>query len=476
MPKIINNCTPATPFLNFSHYLFSSGFIFLLPGEHLLYIISLQGNIFSPAIRSLSCLSHTSISQSPKKEGFVVKLFPKGCISVMKRTILLADMNSFFASVHQALNPKLQNKPVIVGGDPATRHGIVLAASYEAKAFGVKTGMALWKAEHLCPGAVFIRPQHHLYIEFSTRILRVMREFSPLVEPFSIDEAFVDITGCEKLFGSPVDTAKKLKQRIKNKAGVSCSVGIGPNKLLAKMAAGMEKPDGLTVLNKEDVPAKLWPLPVRKLFGVGPRYEHHLHLLNIRTIGDLATYPPSALKRRFGIVREVLWLCANGIDTSPVDPHSLDKVKSMGQQITLPRDYRKSSEVKTVILELAEMIGYRVRSAGYAGKTIILTLKDHNFNCFSRMKSLQEYTDLSEDIYRGAAELLDKHWVPFIPVRMVGVTLANLINDSFLQIDVLGKREKLERLARACDCIRDRYGEKSLKRAASLLEAGVLYS
>jgi len=408
--------------------------------------------------------------------ALLIHFFPKTEVNflIVKRTILLADMNSFFASVHQALNPELKNKPVVVGGDPATRHGIVLAASYEAKDFGVKTGMPLWEAERLCPGAVFIRPQHHLYIEFSTRILRIMREFSPLVEPFSIDEAFVDITGCEKLFGSPVDTAQKLKQRIKNEVGVPCSVGIGPNKLLAKMAAEMQKPNGLTVLNKEDVPARLWPLPVRRLFGVGPRYEHYLRLLNIYTIGDLAAYPPAVLKRRFGIIGKVFWLCANGIDASPVDPHSLDKVKSMGQQITLPRDYRNSSEVKTVILELAEMIGYRVRSAGYVGKTVMLTLKDCNFNWFSKMRTLPEYTDLSEDIYRSAAELLDKHWVPFIPVRMVGVTLANLIDSGFMQLDVFGKKERLKRLARACDYIRNRYGEKSLKRAASLSEAGVL--
>jgi len=393
----------------------------------------------------------------------------------MKRTILLADMNSFFASVHQALNPKLQKKPVIVGGDPATRHGIVLTASYEAKAFGVKTGMALWEAERLCPNAVFVRPQHHLYIEFSTRILRIMRDFSPLVEPFSMDEAFVDITGCKKFFGSIKDTAQKLKQRIKNETGILCSVGIGPNKLLAKMAAEMQKPDGLTILKREDIPVKLWPLPVRKLFGVGPRYEHHLHLLNIYTIGDLAAYPPDILKRRFGVAGKILWLCANGIDTSPVNPHSLDRAKSMGQQITLPRDYRKFAEVKTVILELAEMVGYRVRSAGYVGKTVILTLKDHNFNWFSRMKTMEGYTDLSEDIYRSAVQLLEKHWVPFTPVRMVGVTLSNLVSGGFVQLDVWGKKKKMERLARACDYIRDRYGEKSLKRAASLSEEGILY-
>ncbi len=149
----------------------------------------------------------------------------------------------------------------------------------------------MYEAARLCPEAVFIKPQHHLYIQFSTRILRIMRSFTPLVEPFSIDEAFLDVTGCQKLFGSPVEMAQKLKKRIREEAGVTCSIGIGPNKLLAKMAAEMQKPDGLTVLNYEDVPSRIWLLPVRELFGVGPRYEHHLKLFNIQTIGDLARFP-----------------------------------------------------------------------------------------------------------------------------------------------------------------------------------------
>jgi DNA polymerase-4 len=209
----------------------------------------------------------------------------------MPRTIFLADMNAFFASVHQALDPALKDKPVIVGGDPAKRHGIVLAASYEAKAKGIKTGMTVGEAKKLCSQAVFIKPQHHLYLQFFTCILRIMRRFTPLVEPFSIDEAFLDLTGCQKLFGSPVDAALALKKRIREEVGVTCSVGIGSNKLLAKMAAGLQKPDGLTVLNYEDVPARLWPLPVRELFGVGPKYERHLKLFNIQTIGDLARFP-----------------------------------------------------------------------------------------------------------------------------------------------------------------------------------------
>jgi len=394
----------------------------------------------------------------------------------MKRIILLADMNAFFASVHQALDPALKGKPVIVGGDPEKRRGIVLTASYEAKAKGVKTGMTVFEAAKLCPEATFIKPQHHLYVHFSTRILRIMRDFTPLVEPFSIDEAFLDVTGCAKLFGSPVEIAQKLKKRIREEVGVTCNVGIGPNKLLAKMAAEMQKPDGLTVLNYEDVPKRLWPLPVRELFGVGPRYEHHLKLFNIHTIGNLAKFPVKILRKRFGVNGELLWQCANGIDESPVDPDTLEKVKSVGHQVTLPRDYRTHGEIRVVILELADLVAERVRAGGYSGRVVALSLKDANFAWLSRMKTLPERTDLTADIYRAAVELLKRHWPEGWPVRMVGVALGGLLPTKMEQPTLFGEREKIRNSERACDRIRSRFGERAIFRAASLTKAGVRYA
>ena len=394
----------------------------------------------------------------------------------MPRTIFLADMNAFYASVHQALDPALKGRPVIVGGDPQKRHGVVLAASYEAKAKGVKTGMTVYEAERLCPEGVFFKPQHHLYLSFSVRILNIMRGFTPLVEPFSIDEAFLDVTGCEKLFGPPVEIAKKLKKRIREETGVACSIGVGPNKLLAKMAAGLQKPDGLTVLDFKDVPSRLWPLPVRELFGVGPRYEHHLKLFNIHTIGDLARFPVKILKKRFGVYGEVLWRCANGIDESPVDPDSLERVKSVGHQITLPRDYRTHEEIRVVILELSDLVAERARSGGYAGRVVALSLKDAHFAWLSRMKTLPERTDLARDIYRAAGELLERHWPDGWPVRMVGVSLGGFIPVKMEQPTLFGEREKIRRSERACDRIRSRFGERSVFRAASLTKAGVRHA
>lgn len=391
-----------------------------------------------------------------------------------KLAILLVDMNSFYASVHQALNPSLKGKQVIVAGNPETRHGIVLAASYEAKARGVKTGMVMWEARKLCPDGIFITPHHDLYFEFSVRILRIMKEFTPLVEPFSVDEAFMDIRGCEKLFGNSVDIARQLKYRIKNEIGVLCSVGIGPNKLLAKMAAGLQKPDGLTVLPRGEVQARLWPLPVIELFGVGPRLEKRLHVLSIRTIGDLARADIKLLRSRFGVVGEVLYASAHGIDYSPVDPHSLDKVKSVGHQLTLHKDYRGHGQIKVVLLELAELVSRRVRQGGYIGKTVSLVLKDTDLSYLGRSVTLPCYTDLTDDIYQAAMELLYRHWPPDKPVRLVGLSVANLIDKIVEQTDIFGQTERLNRLTGACDSIKDRFGETSLFRATSLTKEGIL--
>jgi DNA polymerase-4 len=393
----------------------------------------------------------------------------------MERAILLADMNSFFASVHQALDPRLRDQPVVVIGDPEQRRGIVLSASYEAKRKGVKTGMILRDAQQVCPRALFVKSQYHLYVSFSSRFLSIMRDFTPLVEPFSIDEAFLDVTGSQKLFGTPVAIAQQLKQRIRREVGLSCSVGVAPNKLLAKMGADLQKPDGLTVIGRKDVPTVIWPLPIRDLFGVGPRYEQHLRKLNIFTIGDLARFPVDILKRKFGVAGDVLWLSANGADSSPVEPESLNRFKSMGHQVTLPRDC-KGDRLKAVILELADLVAYRVRSEGYVGKTVALCLKDPDFCWLSRAQTIPEYTDLGAEIATAALNLLAKHWFPGWPVRMAGVTMSNLIPRRIEQPDMFDQRDKLKRLEQACDLVRNRFGRKTICRAASLIERRTEYA
>lgn len=392
----------------------------------------------------------------------------------MRRSIILADMNSFFASCHQAVHPELKGREVIVAGDPARRTGIVLAASYPAKARGIKTGMALWEAKRLCPEGYFFRPDYPLYVDFSTRILKIARDFTDLIEVFSIDEFFADISGVTRIFGQPREIAIKIKERINSEVGVLCSVGIGPNKLIAKMAAGLQKPDGLTIIKTVDhFKEVFWPKGVRQLFGIGPRYERHLKYFNIHTIGDLANFPLEILKNRWGKNGEVLWWCANGIEHSPVVPGSLDINKSIGQQRTLPRDLRGFTQIKVIIFELCEMVTRRVRQGGYVGRTVFLTLRDAELNFLSRSMSAGDYTDLPEDIYKIACTLLEKCWDESLPVRLVGVTLGNLIKKDYKQYDLFGERERRAKLVTACDTIRDRFGEKAILRGISLTEASL---
>jgi len=388
------------------------------------------------------------------------------------RTILLADMNAFFASVTQVLEPELRGKPLLIAGDREQRRGIILAASYEAKKYGVKTGMALWEAQMYCPMALVRPPNYPAYIDFSTRIINILRDFSPLVEPFSIDEAFVDLTGTEKVVGPPLVAAQKIKKRIREEVGVLCSIGIGPSKVVAKMAAELQKPDGLTMLKAEDIAQRLWPLPVGNLFGVGRALKKHLENMGIRLIGDLAQSPPHLLEQRFGVIGRRLWEFANGQDPSPVDPYSLDRVKSIGHQITLPRDYSSPEEIKLVLLELSEAVCRRARAGNYLGKTVSLYVRGYDFTGLGRSQSLSQPTAYPRAVHTAAWKLFQKHWTDEKPVRLLGVALGNLSQPRYKQLCLF---EKEELLYEAVDSIKNRFGEASLLRSSFLLEAGVFY-
>lgn len=391
-----------------------------------------------------------------------------------KRVIMLVDMNAFYASVHQALDPSLQGKPVIVAGDPAKRHGIVLAKSYECKKYGkITTGMPNWAAKAIIPHAIFVEPQMELYVKYSSFIHEILYSFTPLVEQFSIDECFLDVTGCEKLFGTPLEIAQKIQEKILKEARIPCSIGIGANKLCAKQAANFHKPLGISTLWPEEVKEKLWPLPVRELFGIGPRLERKMHLLNIKTIGQLANFDPKILKERFGMVGIYLWRSANGWDDSPVDPHALDTAKSIGHQLTLPRDYEGYEEISTAILDICELVGMRVRAGNYVGRTVSLSLRDKDLIFYSWSRTLNQPTDLTEEIYQGALSLLKDFWPPWKPVRLVGVSLSNLTRKTFSQLECFNQREKLGKLHATIDALRQAYGKNAVIRARTLFPEGI---
>lgn len=393
----------------------------------------------------------------------------------VSRTILLCDMNSFYASVHQALQPELRGKPVIVGGDPAERTGIVVAASYEAKGKGVKTGMSITEAKSFCPEGIYVTPSFGAYVSFSSRINHILRDFSDLVEPFSIDESFVDITGSLHILGSPLEIAQRIQQRINQEIGVGVNIGIGPSKLVAKMASDMEKPNKIIPLTLEEWPQRVWPLPVKDLFGVGSRIGRWLKQVGVKTIGDLAAFPVDLLKKRYGLVGEILHNSAHGRDFSPVNADAYDGVKSVGNQITLPRDYQGYGQVQSVILELAEEVAQRARKAGCIGNRVTLTIKDPNFTTASHSRVLFSPTDITQEIYQMGLWLLKKHWTEQVKARLVGISLSGLVPKQEIQLNLLDQREKQEKLDQATDLIRARWGQQSIQRAVSLTDSGVYH-
>ncbi|PKM82107.1 MAG: DNA polymerase IV [Firmicutes bacterium HGW-Firmicutes-13] len=397
----------------------------------------------------------------------------------MTKIILLADMESFYASVEIARNLSLRGKPVVVCGDPKLRHGIVLAASKEAKAHGVKTGMAAWECKTLCPEVVFIRPHMQNYIDVSLMITEIFERFTD--RAYSIDEQFLDMTGCEKLFGTSKDMALSINRQVLKETGIRCRVGIGENPLQAKMACdrfAKKNEEGIFELDYENYAHYTWPLPIRDLFGVGFRMERNFYRRGVRTIGHLAGMPKQNLKRLWGINGEILWLNSHGIDYSTIHTKSTQERKGVGHSMTLPRDHADEGEIKVVLLEITEEVCRRARMVRRVGKVVGLYCRGADFNNptgFSRQKKLSEPTAVTMDVYLAVIKLFDTFW-DRQPVRAVGISLSQLIDDRYVQLSLLEDKEKKIALSRAVDQVRERFGPTSLFRASSLTPGGQLFN
>ncbi len=397
------------------------------------------------------------------------------------RTILLADMESFYASVEIAADPSLQGKPVAVCGDPRLRHGIVLAASREAKNFGIKTGMPAWECRRYCPRIIFVRPHMSRYLETSLRLTLLFEEFTDRVFPYSIDEQFLDITGCQRIFGSAAQVSSKIIDRVQEEINIRCQIGIGENPLQAKMACSQfakKNKEGIFELNHQNYARHIWPLPVKDLFGVGYRMERNLNRMGLRTIGHLAQLPKEILIRRWGINGEVLWLNAHGLDQSPVSFASGGELKGVGQSMTLPRDYWKIKEIGVVLLELTEEVCRRARALGKMGRVISVYGRGADFDQptgFSRQSKLLRPTALTLEVYPQVKELFLTHW-DRRPLRAVGVRLTGLVSDCAVQLSWFGNRERADALTRAMDDVRKRFGPTSLFRASSLSAGAQLFN
>ncbi|ARK30616.1 DNA polymerase IV [Halalkalibacter krulwichiae] len=394
------------------------------------------------------------------------------------KTVFLVDMQSFYASVEKARYPNLHNKPLVVSGDPKRRSGVILAACPLAKKSGIKNGERLWEAQQKCLDLVVVPPKMQDYITISVQITAILEEYSDLVEPFSIDEQFIDVTGSERLFGPPLEIAQKIQKQIWEETKVRARIGIGENKILAKMACdnfSKKNRSGIFWLKKEELSQTLWPLPVEKMFGVGSRMASHLRNMGVRTVGQLANVPLQRLKKQWGINGQILWMTAHGEDYSPVTTASHDGQKAIGHGMTLPRDYISLTEIRVVLLELCEEVCMRARKSGVMGQTVTISVSGASYEVqtgFHRQTTLYEPTNYVMDVFHTVEKLFLQFW-NHNPIRRLGVSLTKLCPDDEVQLSLFDTdRDKKVELGYVMDGIKDKYGTTSLIRASSLTKAG----
>jgi DNA polymerase-4 len=336
-------------------------------------------------------------------------------------TILHVDMDAFYASVEVRDDPTLQGKPVCVGG-PSSGRGVIAAASYAAREFGVFSAMPTAQAEALCPDLVLLTPNFDKYTTESRRIMSVFRSYTPLVEPLSLDEAFLDVSGCERLFGDAVEIGRAIKGDILRQTGLVASVGVAGSKFVAKLASDLDKPDGFRVILPEEQRDVLDPLPVSKIFGVGPRTAKRLEALGVRTIRDLAMRPRAEVQKKFGATGAWVHDLAHGIDVRRVSPRREEK--SISHERTFAKDVEDREELRLRLLEFSEELAFRLRDQGLRGRTVALKARYWNFRTITRTKTLPFPTNLGPRIYSVARELLGR--VPPGPLRLLGVQISNL--------------------------------------------------
>ena len=393
----------------------------------------------------------------------------------MDRVIFHVDVNSAFLSweatkrVAEGL-PDLRLIPSAIGGDPESRTSIISAKSIPAKKYGITTGEAVSSALHKCPDLVVVRADFGLYRRCSKAFINICRQYSPLIEQFSIDECFMDMSGMEKFCPDPVKTANELKDRIYEELGFTVNVGVGPNKLLAKMASDFEKPNKVHTLWYDEIPAKMWPLPVGELFMVGRQSAEKLQKNYVRTIGDLAARSEQSLKLLLGDKGgEYAYRASHGIDDSPVSDQWEDE-KSFSHSITLEEDVRNSEDAKKYLLSIADHIGRRIRRDGARAYCVGVTIRDNSFRDRSHQKKLAVATDISSDIYRISCQLFDELWDGHTPLRLLNISLSDVTREEIQQMSLIPgedeKREISRKADKAVDAILEKYGSGAIRRAS----------
>ncbi len=396
----------------------------------------------------------------------------------MDRTILHSDMNGFYASCESLYHPELASRPLAVAGDPQNRHGIILAKNELAKSFNVRTGEAIWQAKEKCPDLEILRPNYPLYLRFSKKARKIYYEYTDQVEAFGLDEAWLDCTNSESLFGSGETIAQTIRKRIKNELGLTVSVGVSWNKIFAKFGSDYKKPDAVTVIDRNNYKNIVWSRPVGDLLYVGPATKRKLKNIGVTTIGRLASMGRDRLELEFGKWGLFLYDFALGLDDSPVqplDPDAYDNyrpIKSIGNSTTTPRDLTKYGEFKLVIAMLAESVAMRLRELDCLAFVVEIEIRYKTLNGFTRQRKLLSPTDVTRKITQVAEELFFENYDFTTPVRKLGVRVSGLISSERpVQLNIFENPDKIskeQRLDRTIDHLRSRYGNNSVRKATTL--------
>ncbi len=383
---------------------------------------------------------------------------------MLTRKIAHLDMDAFFAAVEQRDNPSLKGKPVVIGADPkgGQGRGVVSTCSYEARPFGIHSAMPITRAYRLCPHAVYLRGNSRKYRHASNQIFDILKNYTPDIQPISIDEAFMDISGCFHGSETATDLCCRIKDHIKREVQLNASIGIAPNKMIAKIASDYCKPDGLLEIKPEDMLNFLWPLPIGKIWGVGAKTQEALVAMNINNVGDLAKYPVDKLHARFGEYGIKLSKLANGIDERPVEDD--DEVKSVSNEHTFDTDTRNLDEIYDKLLFLSQKVARRLRRHGLKGKTIGIKIRTADFRTITRAHTIGQRIHFDDIIYKEVKQMFEANYKPNTRIRLIGVRVSNF-EDPYVQESLFESPEdsKRESMYKAIDQIKDKYGEKAIK-------------
>ena len=390
----------------------------------------------------------------------------------MDRTILHCDCNSFFASVETVLNPSYKDVPMAVCGSQEDRHGIVLAKNDAAKKYGILTAETVYSAKKKCPSLVIASPHYEEYVRFSKIINAIYADYTDCIEPFGIDESWLDVSASRRFFGSGEEIAETIRKRVKAEIGVTVSIGVSFNKVFAKLASDYKKPDAVTLISRDNFKQIAFPLPASDLLFVGKRTAEALLKMGIKTIGDLANSSKEMLRYRLGKTGEMIWEYANGLDDSPVGSHENTDVKSISNGFTFRHDLVTREDCRIGIDFLCEEIGHKLRSKSLKCSTVAITIKDASLKSIQRQRSMKNASDISREIAALAYEILCDEWVESMPIRMLIVTATGLINssNSYTQLDLFSyvnedNREKAKKREEMIDEIRKRFGDSSISSA-----------